>query len=222
MPAILALFALALSTPALAGTLYTVDDNILVRTDVALEQGEVHSIEVGELEVRIGGLTQEADGSLWATGGNQNRWLLHIDATTGKTTQVANLGIGLDALAYDPASQTLYGATASNWLFEVDAASGEVTPIGSMGRGGAVQDLMWVEGVGLVGRWESDTGGMLGRIDTFGGDVTAHSGAMVQADGTRMVFSAEDGVFYESGAGRVRAHRATGADYNAFMVYTVR
>lgn len=222
----LALSALLLAAPAYAETLYSVENDMLLRTEVDLGDGQVVSSSlVGHLNApsAIGALTPEVDGVLYATGGNLNRWLIAIDAETGEAEVIGYLGVEIDTLAVNPRTGRLFGSGVSDWLFSIDADTAEIDAIGFIGsKEGPVQDLMWVDGAGLMARWDTDIGGVLGEIDVYTGDAVGEGGQIPLRPGSRMVFSRDDDVFYETSGVNVRAHRATSSDFRDFRVFAMR
>ncbi len=101
-------------------------------------------------------------------GFSQHRTVLAtVDATTGVSTAIgqASRNVMIVALAYDPLTQTLYGAgipfgsgegadaVNDNNLYIIDPATGAETLVGDLGT--TIQGMTWDDELGLVGAFEN-------------------------------------------------------------------
>ena len=118
------------------------------------------------------------NGQLYATSldfpGHETT-LITIDETTGIGTAVGtgDRDVMIVGLAFDPASQMLYGAgmpfgdlVDDPNLYSLDVTTGATSLIGNMGQG--IQSLAWHEDLGLIGAFDR-----LYQIDTTSGIATA-------------------------------------------------
>lgn len=111
------------------GTLYGASfDKQLLTIDISTGAGTV----VGSLGSRIVlGLSFDSSGTLY--GINQDDDLITINTSTGASSIVGSVGFtsSIGSLAYDPITETLYGADAfSDQLVSINASTGAGTPIG--------------------------------------------------------------------------------------------
>ncbi|MEZ6059031.1 MAG: SdrD B-like domain-containing protein [Planctomycetaceae bacterium] len=102
----------------------------LVTIDAAT--GQVSTI--GALGANIHGLTVTRNGELYALSGTNTDGLYSVDPATGQATLIGAVGRNAAwGLAYDPLTDTLYGAgstTGGNGLMAFDRATGAGTVIG--------------------------------------------------------------------------------------------
>lgn len=73
--------------------------------------------------------------SEYSASGNSNLWT--IDHLTGAMTLIGSTGVGLNGLAYDDVTQTLYGCDSIN-LYTIDTNTAASTLIGAMGNSGTM------------------------------------------------------------------------------------
>ncbi len=64
---------------------------------------------------------------------DSNIW--QIDEETGAMYLIGNAGVGLNGLAYDPSTDTLYGCGSAD-LFIINQETGDATTVGAFGTGG--------------------------------------------------------------------------------------
>lgn len=121
--------------------------------------------------------------------------LFTVDTSTGTTTFIGDAGHSIPGLAYDPATETLYGArdlgveSDIDLLVTIDALTGDVTDIGSIGFG-SVRGLAYnTKRQKLYG---TENGWQLISIDTQTGLGTAVGGP------GSLGFSRVDGLAYDS------------------------
>jgi len=111
------------------------------------------------------------DDFLWACEHsdveNSNIW--EIDKETGAMYKIGDSGVGLNGLAYDPSSGTLYGCGNEN-LYTIYQPSGDATLVGPFNTGGIMIGIACDENGKLFGvDIETDS---LYEIDTGTGDAT--------------------------------------------------
>ena len=86
-----------------------------------------------------------------------------VDETTGDMTLVGPSGVGLNGLAYDPSTDTLYGCSSTD-LYTIDQGNGDSSPIGPFETEGLMIGIacdmdgkMYGEDLGTDSLYEIDT-----------------------------------------------------------------
>ena len=99
----------------------------------------IHIAEISSVNFLAGGCFagEFGDDTWWACEysdvEDSNVW--QIDEETGAMYLVGNAGVGLNGLAYDPSSDTLYGCGSAE-LFIINQDTADATTIGEFGTGG--------------------------------------------------------------------------------------
>ena len=142
----------ALSSPALAGTIYTVDagtDQLLAFDTLAQTFTVIGSLGI---DFDFGSLAwDENDQVMYLSPGRSNQGLYTVNLTTGAATLIGIHGIGdLFAIEVDPATGIIYGGPAGSTSFYMfDPATATPTYLGDLGI--RISGAEWDDGFGGMG-----------------------------------------------------------------------